>query len=246
MQRPRMPLDGKNRFFSYVMILVLAGSVFSIALSSTMFVQHSYAASNNISVELDKIEYRQGFDVTITGSISDHVTGQDHVTIKVKDPGGLTLTSKDLTLDSRDEFDMVYSIDNSADDGIYIVQVQYSTDRLYSFFIVDEQTDTVTVHTDHSTYNGGDDVVLSGSVDHTVTGEDLVQITITDPNNVKILSSSDVTLGAGSGVADDAYKYTFTDLNNDADPGRYAIKVEYADNQEGFAIFEVEAQFVKP
>jgi predicted secreted protein with PEFG-CTERM motif len=240
MERPRT-----SQFLAYALILTLVGSVISLAIPTF---QPSYASHNNISVEIDHDidePYGQSDDVVISGSIDQVEPDEDHVTIKVKRPGstGTTWTTdKTLTptLDDNGNFDDSYAVSGSALDGVYAVEVDYNNEKVYSYFIVDEDSDTVFVETDDTLYSGGDDVVVSGQVDTVVSGEEDVLITIVDPTNGKILDEEPATLGEGS-LANDKFEFTFTDLASDADHGRYGVIVNYDnEDQQGFVLFEVE------
>ena len=236
MQRPHT-----SQLLAYALILTLVGSVSSLALPT--FTQ-SYAASNNISVDVDQDldePYLQGDDVTISGSIDQLDDNEDQATIKIRKPTGSLDKTESVDVNSHGNFDMVYSLSNSAADGVYSIEVDYSGDKVYTFFIVDQEDDTITVETNDQSYQGGDDITVTGTVENVDTGVDSVVVTITDPNDDDILDSQDVTLGEGSGVDDNEFKYVFRDLDSDADPGRYAVKVTYdSDDQEGSTLFEVE------
>jgi predicted secreted protein with PEFG-CTERM motif len=234
MQRPRT-----SQFLAYALILTLVGSVISLAIPTF---QPSYASHKNISVEIDHDidePYGQSDDVVISGSIDEVEDDEDTVTIKIKSPTGATIKTLTSTLDDDGNFDDSYSISGTAADGVYAIEVDYNGEKVYSFFVVDEDSKII-VETDETSYQGGDEITVSGQVDDVVDGEDDVQITIIDANNVKILNEEDVTLGDG-GVDDDEFEFTFDDLDSDADHGRYAVIVSYdSDDQQGFALFEVE------
>lgn len=241
-----MQLPRTSQFLAYALILTLVGSVTSLAVPT---IQPSYASHKNISVEIDHDidePYGRTDEVVISGSIDQVESDEDHVTIKVKKPGstGITWTTdKTLTATLNDdgEFEDSYSISSTAPDGVYTVEVDYNNEKVFSYFIVDEDSDTIAVETDDTLYSGGDEITISGQVENIVNGEEDVMITIVDPINDHILDEEAVTLGEGSGVADDEFEFTFEDLASDADHGRYGVIVNYDnEDQQGFALFEVE------
>lgn len=223
-----------NGFLAYGLILTLLGSIFSIGLAFVF--SPVYASHMNITVEIDDISYGQGDEVTITGSVDEPTDDDEPVTIKVRRPSGAVDDQDDVQLSSQDEFDFIYSVSGNAADGIYTVEVEYDNDKVYSFFLVDEEDDTILVELDEATYQGGDDVEIFGEVeDPDLDQADEVEITIIDPTNTEILDAEGVE------VEIDEFNFTFDDLGSNAAHGRYAVIVTYdVDNQEGFGIFEVE------
>jgi Ca2+-binding RTX toxin-like protein len=229
--------------------LMLSSIILSLSVLNYLpFTTGAFASHKNISVEVDNDidePYGQGDDVVISGSIDEVDPDEDHVTIKIKRPsssGTTWIVEKTLFADLDDDgkFDDSYAISSTAIDGAYTVEVDYNNEKEYTYFIVDEDDDTIAVETDGTLYSGGNEVTVSGQVDDLVSGEEDVQITIIDPNNDKILDSQAVTLGQGSQVDDDEFKYVF-DLDSNADHGRYAVIVNYDNgDQVGFTLFEVE------
>jgi predicted secreted protein with PEFG-CTERM motif len=234
MERPRT-----SQFLAYALILTLVGSVISLAIPTF---QPSYASHNNISVEIDHDidePYGQSDDVVISGAIDQVEDDEDHTTIRIKSPTGTTIKTLTSTLDDDGNFDDSYAISSTAIDGVYTVEVDYNNEKVYSFFIVDEDSDTIFVETDDTLYSGGGEVTISGQVDDVVDGEEDVQITIIDPTNDKILDEEPVTLGEGS-LANDKFEFAFDDYDSD-EHGRYAVIVSYDnEDQQGFTLFEVE------
>jgi predicted secreted protein with PEFG-CTERM motif len=223
-----------NHFFTYALIAVLAGSLLSAGLPAF---QQSYATHNNISIEIDEIEYDSGDDVVISGSIDDVNDDEDTVDIRITKAGGGS-DNDEADVGSNGNFDFVYELANNADDGIYTVRVTYDSESVYSYFIVDEDTDDVAVVLDEESYDAGDDVEVSGEVD-SVSGVDEVEITILDPSNDELLDSQD------EDVDNDEFSHSF-DLDDNAEHGRYAVTVTYDDSDEGYAIFEVNEDDTEP
>lgn len=216
-------------FLSYSVILTLIASVLSSALP---MVKPSFASHENISVDIDDVSYGQSDEVVISGTIEDVNADEDQVNITVEEPDG-TDSDENVDLETNGDFSFVYEISNSADDGVFTVEVKYDGESVFSYFLVDEDTDPVIAETDDPSYDAGDDVQITGNVEDTVSSVDVVEITIKAPNGVTIVNSHDEDLDS-----QDDYEYTYG-LDNDADHGRYAVIVTYDDNDEGSAIFEV-------
>lgn len=210
-------------------MLTLVGSVFSVASN----IQPSYGSHEDIEVNLDDIEYGQGDDVTITGTI-DGADEDEDVDITIHEPGtGSDDANTQISNDDGD-FDEVYSIPNSAEDGVYQVEVEFGTeDPVFTFFYIDEDSDNVDFTTDELSYAPGDNVEITGDVGDTDTGIDEVEITVIDPTGEEFVSSADADLDNS-----DEFEYDF-DLDDDFH-GRYAIIIEYNDEESGWFVIEVE------
>jgi plastocyanin len=188
---------------------------------------------SDIEVELDDIEYGQGDDVWISGTINGAEEGEE-VDITVHEPDGGS-DSVDTQVESGDgEFGVVYQISGSADDGVYQVEVEFGTeDPVFSFFYVDEDDDDVEFVTDEESYAPGDSVEIVGEVADVEPGVEEVEITVIDPTGEQFVTSADVELDNS-----DEFEYDF-DLDDEFH-GRYAIIIEYDNVESGFLVFEVE------
>jgi predicted secreted protein with PEFG-CTERM motif len=232
-----------KRFFTYALILTLVGSLYSILVPA---VRPLYALHENVTINIssDPVTktYEPGDSFAVIGTI-DEVEQTEDVTIKFKDPSGSTKKDQDVTPDEDDGyFDYVYDILSTADEGPWTVEAEYSNDKMYTYFIVDDVEDTIIVvlDNDDGIYGAGDEVEISGQVDNQDDAEENVVITVLDPTNEPIVDEEDVELGVGSGVDDDEFKFSF-DLDNAAPHGRYAVIVTYdIDDQEGSTLFEIE------
>jgi predicted secreted protein with PEFG-CTERM motif len=240
MQRPPT-----NRFFAYALILTLVGSLFSVVLPAS---QQSYASHENITVNISGDEvteiYDPGDSVVIEGTIEDVLENED-ITIRVRDPSGsLDHTESNIEPDEDDGyFDFLYEIPNNADGGAWEIEVDYDGEKVYSYFMVEYDEDVVAViivelDATAGIYEAGDEVTIEGAVDDVDANEEFVEIIVFDPTSDEIVDEDEVVLGEG-GLGNDEFEFSF-DLENDAGHGRYAVKVTYAGNQEGAALFEIE------
>lgn len=237
MQRPPT-----HRFFAYALILTLVGSLFSIVLPAF---QPSYASHENITVNISGDDvtdtYGPNDDVAIAGVIEDIVENED-VIIRIGEPGDSTpnqVQADEPT--SSGNFDYLYEVPNSPEEGVYTVEVEYDGDEAYTYFIVDDDEDTILVLLDQNDgiYEADDDVTISGSVDNEDSAEEFVHIIVLDPTNDEIVDEDEVELGAGS-LSSDEFEHEFS-LDTDAPHGRYAVMVTYdIDDQEGSTLFEIE------
>lgn len=230
-----------NRVLSLALVLVLVGSILSIA--SNPISRPSYASHENITIEIsDDVTdtYEPGDSVTIEGTIDDLVD-DEVVTIDINKPSGTTThTEDDIEPNSSGDFDFSYETPTSADEGVWTVEVQYDGESAFTYFIVDDESDTIDIELDETsaTYEAGSDVEISGQVDEVETGEDVVEITVIDPTDDEIVDSEEAELGDGT-LDEDEFEFT-VELPSDAEHGRYAVKISYGDDQEGFILFEVE------
>lgn len=237
-----MQRSSTNRYFAYSLILTLVGSLFSIALPAF---QPSYASHENITVNIgiDDVEdtYGPNDDVVIEGVIEDIVEDED-VIIRIGPVDDSTPTEVQSDLPSSNgDFDYNYEVPNSPDEGVYTVEVEYDGEKAYTYFIVDDEEDTIRVVLDQSDsiYEADDSVTISGQVDNEESSEDVVHISVFDPTNDDLLNEEDVPLG-GASLGDDEFEFDFN-LGNDAPHGRYAVIVTYdIDEQEGSTLFEIE------
>ena len=238
MQRPLT-----NKFFAYALISTLLGSLISLALPSF---QPTYGSHENITFNVSGDEvtevYNPGDSVAIEGIIDTVVTNED-VTVRIEKPTGSTDHTENLGHPTtQGNFDYVYEIPNSAIDGVWTFEVEYDNEKAYSYFIVDDNSDTITIELiDHEDgiYEAGDEVTISGFVhNEDSASEPNVLITVLDPTNDMIVDEADAELGDGS-LDSDVFEYSF-DLDNDASHGRYAVIVTYdVDDQEGSKLFEI-------
>lgn len=229
---------------AYTLLLTLVGSLFSIILPTF---QPSYASHENITVNVsggDDVTdtYGENDEVAIEGVIED-VVDNEEVIISVGEPGDST--PNEVQSDepsSNGGFDYLYEVPNNPDEGVYTVEVEYDGEFAYTYFIVDDDDDTITIELiDHEDgiYEAGDEVEIAGFVDQEDLGEEeFVRIVVLDPANDEIIDEDQVELGEGT-LDNDEFEFSF-DLD-DALHGRYAVMVTYdVDNQEGSRLFEIE------
>ena len=179
-----------------------------------------------------------GDTVVITGEVEGG-TEDDQIEWSVDAPGSGDDSDGIADLDNDGEFDFAYDVADNADDGVYIVKIEFEDeDPVYLYFIVDDENDNIDVETDEDVYSPGDDVTIEGNVDEDILDSDVdeVEITILDPNGVEVLDGEEADL---SGDGDFSYDDFQIDDDDDAQ-GIYAIIVSYDGNDEGFFIFEVE------
>ena len=141
-------------FLAYALMLTLVVSVFPSVLPA----MPSFASHSDLEIELSDSVVEQGDDVVISGEL-DGGDEDDDVDISVDAPGSGSVDDQE-SLDDDGRFDFTYEVSDSADDGVYIVEVQFETDDpVFSYFIVDEENDEIDVVTDDDTYAPGDEVV---------------------------------------------------------------------------------------
>ena len=210
----------------YALILTLVGAI----ISTTAVLPHAIAGHDNITIDIDD-DYSQGETIDIQGTIDDVDDSVDEVTVTVTEPDG-TDDSDDVSLDD-DEFTFEYDVGN--DDGIYTVEVEYDGDNTFSYFLVDDDNDDVTVETNAEIYEQGETVEITGLVEDPQTGEDTVDITVEDPHGDAVVDEETEDVDED----DDDFSHEF-DLEEDAPTGRYAVKVTYDGQEAGWVIFEVE------
>jgi len=232
-----------GQYVSCLLVLIMLGSIISIAWP---FVQPSYASIAQITVNIggDEVTHKYGASDTVSfvGKVAEVITGKT-VSIKIKDPTGSIEKSTSTTPnESSGDFDYPYDIPSSPLEGVWTLDVTYNTYHAYTYFIVDDQADTISVDLNRadSIYAAGDQVTITGQVGTTDISEDNVVITVFDPTNDRIVDDVYSLLGAGT-LPNDEFKYSFT-LDSQAKSGRYAVVVTYnVDNQEGSNLFEIPA-----
>jgi plastocyanin len=185
----------------------------------------------DIIVEIDDTEPGLGGEITITGIIDGADEG-DEVEITIREPNG-GIDDIETTIEDDGEFEASYEIPDSADEGIYEIEVEFmSEEPVFAYFLIDEEADDVEVFTD-DTYEPGDDVEITGVVDDPITGVDTVEIRVLTPEG------DDIGPGSVNLDGDDEFEET-VNLDFIARLGIYAIIVEYDGAEAGWAIFEVE------
>jgi predicted secreted protein with PEFG-CTERM motif len=212
---------------AYALVLLLIGSLISTAFVA---VPKSFASHEDITVEIEDIVYDQGDEVVIEG-IVDGADDDEEVEITVEGPDGSD--SEDVTIEDE-EYSFTYELGNNADEGLYVVQVSFGSDDVFSYFKVveDDDDDPITVETEDDLYAAGDTVEITGFIQDPELGEDEVDIEVIGPDNSRTYDNT-VDLD-GDEFSDDDF-----DLDDDADHGRYAVIVSYA-GDEAVTIFEVE------
>jgi plastocyanin len=181
----------------------------------------------NIRIEVDD-EHSPGDEVEIMGSIEDISDDVDEVMVTITEPDGAD-NSDDVLLED-DEFSLEYHLGDPADEGIYIIEVEYDGESAFSYFLVDEEDDSVEVVSDEDVYELGEEIVLVGEVHDLQIGEEEVEIIILDPAGEEVVEEAEL---------DDEEFEIDIDLD-DAPPGRYAVIAIYDGEESGFTLFEVD------
>jgi predicted secreted protein with PEFG-CTERM motif len=225
-----------NSSLTYALILTLVGSLFSMAVPF----QPTFASHSDIDFDIDGIVFNDADDdVTISGNV-DGGDENDEIEIIVHEAGSGS-ESENVELDNDGDFDFLYSFPSGADDGVYQVEFVFGNDDpVFGFFILDDVNDDLDVSTDDDTYQVGDDVSIDGNVGDDIfdSGINEVEITIIGPDGDDALASENVDVdNNGDFEYDD-----FSVPDNEDAHGWYAIIVEYDNEEQGWAIFEVEEE----
>src|SRR5688572_10203162 len=191
-----------SRSLAYGLILTLVGSLFSILLPGY---DNSFASHENITVNVSGDEVTESYDpgdaVAVEGVIDEIVDNED-ITIRFKKPTGTTQETVNFgEPSSNGNFDAVFDIPNSANEGVWTVEVDYDSEQSYTYFIVDDDADTIQVvlDEDNGIYEAGSDVTISGQVDNDeLSTDEFVRIIVLDPANDEILDEDEVQLGEGT------------------------------------------------
>lgn len=212
---------------AYALVLLLVGSLISTAFIA---VPKSYASHEDITVEIEDMVYDQGDEVVIEGIVDGADDGEE-VEITIEGPDDSD--SEDIEIEDE-EYSFTYEIGSNADEGLYVVQVSFGSDDVFSYFKVveDDDDDPITVETEDDLYSAGDTVEITGFIQDPELGEDEIDIEVIGPDNSRVYDNT-VDLD-GDEFSDDDF-----DLDDEADHGRYAVIVSYA-GDEAVTIFEVE------
>lgn len=184
--------------------------------------------NDDVEVDLDNDVYSPGDTVEVSGNNVDPQTGEDELQITIEDPDGNDDYSTDTDLDG-DSYSQDIDLENDAVHGKYAVTVEYAGDEGYAIFeVLDEDSggsdDPITIELNDTTYQPGDNVVISGEVDHIEQGQE-VFVTVEDDAGDEVFNDSDEPTSGRD------YEFEF-DLDDDADPGIYEVKVEYDGDEE--------------
>jgi hypothetical protein len=235
-----MQRTSANRLLTYTVLLILAGSLFSVVLPAfkPSFGSHLPVWVNVSGDDVDDSPYGIGDSVAIEGFVDDVVENED-VIISFKEPSGLTEDEVNYgEPGSSNNFDAVLEIPNGADGGAWSVEAEYDGEFAYTYFLVEFDEDEVdeiflTLDNPDRIYEAGDEVTILGAVNED-PAEDTVNIQVFDPTSDTEIVDQDVELDG------DEFDFSF-DLENDASHGRYAVRVTYdIDDQEGAILFEIE------
>jgi hypothetical protein len=194
------------------------------------------SSDQDIFVEINDIVYGAGDNVVIQGKVGGDENDEVDITIEEAGGGG---ESETVELDDDGGFEFTYTVPSNPDDGVYIVEVQFETDDpIFTYFIVDEENDDIEVITDDDTYEPGDDVVLSGTVDADIleSGVDEVEITVLDPTGDDIVSGEETVIDSNGD-----FEYELELDDGGEAQGRYAVIVSYDGAELGWTIYQVES-----
>jgi tetratricopeptide (TPR) repeat protein len=138
-------------------------------------VSQSYADS--ILIEFDKLEYRTGDSMTISGHLLDFK--MPVIALSLYDPDGNILSANNVIIDSNGTFSKIFSLDSPFYDksGKYAVKLKYGKINQDEFFtiignhsepeiIISEplKSEITSVMTDKNQYHDNDFVIISGTV----------------------------------------------------------------------------------
>jgi hypothetical protein len=224
-----MVRNSAGRYLVYALMLTLVGSIFSMSVS----LQPSIASHSDIElVEVSDTNPDPGDEITISGRI-DGADEDEEVEITVSERGGGSAGDADTEVDDDEEFSESFEVPDSADDGIYEIEVEFGNeDSTFAYFLIDEEDNDVEVVTEEDSYEPGQDVEISGEVTNPVLGENDVEIIVLDHEGNDI--------GPGTVDIDNNNEFEETlELDNDAHAGTYAIIVEYDGDEAGWFVFEV-------
>jgi plastocyanin len=186
---------------------------------------------SDFSIMISEKTPQAGDEIMISGEVYNaEVIEEAVISIHAPRNGG-TERFDVLFEDEHGEFDLSYEIPIDADDGVYSVKLEYDGNYLFSYFLIDEEDDPVAVMTDNDVYELGDDVEIAGEVEDLIVGYDDVRIIVLDPVGED--------WGPGSVSLDDIEFQETIEIEGDYE-GVYALIVEYAGEESGWFLFDVE------
>jgi Ca2+-binding RTX toxin-like protein len=171
-------------------------------------------------------QYEPGDDVAVFGTVDHPDVGFEEVTVTIIYPDG-NEEAEEVDLESDGDFEFDHLLDDDAKDGVYTVKVSYRVDSAFSYFLVDEEDDTIFVQADE-VYEPNDVVRIFGEAADPSAEEGSVSITVLGPNGIVV----DDVLADGDA---DSFEFEF---ELDGSIGRYAV-LAVGDDGEGFRTFEV-------
>lgn len=180
--------------------------------------------SDNIVIETDFDKYFPGDEVEISVEVDRVDPEENNITLVIIDPDNKNILSETEEIDEDNSFRLDYDLKSTAIHGRYAIRVEYQDQSAAAIFeIIDEDDDSVnlvSIKTDKSTYSPGATVEISGKVNR-VSGEEFVNIMISDPNKKNIVDDDATFAKDGSFVFD--YK-----MRDDALVGKYRIVAAYS------------------
>jgi uncharacterized protein YfaS (alpha-2-macroglobulin family) len=128
-------LEDDEFFFEFELDNGAADGIYVVEVEYAGESRFSYFLVNEdndaIEVVTDSDEYDPGDSVEVSGSVLDPVTGEDEVEIDVRDPNGdLIVDGVNVDLDSSDEFEYEFDLDDDAPVGRYAISVEYDGESM--------------------------------------------------------------------------------------------------------------------
>ncbi|MFT4250735.1 MAG: hypothetical protein ACMXYD_05225 [Candidatus Woesearchaeota archaeon] len=138
--------------------------------STTFSVTEATGPQRLITVEANDTQYAQGETASVSGRFffdNDTSLAGEEVTVRFFDPDSVLQQSRNVTTNATGHFTETYTIPISALTGTWEVEVEghddsTSTFNSTTFLLVADETDTIVVDTDQSSYEQGATVTASG------------------------------------------------------------------------------------
>ncbi|MCI0558034.1 MAG: hypothetical protein MN733_06025 [Nitrososphaera sp.] len=191
------------------------------------------------TVSTDKAVYAPGDRVEIGGKVEDATDGTE-VVITAFGTDGEELDRVDGETDSiRDEeYSFSFTLDADAPLGVYKVLAEADGDEEDTIFTVSGSgggggdVSAVTVDIDAATRTPGQSILITGTVDGAITG-DQVHITIFGPDGDPLGDANELVVD----ITDEAFAKSYA-LSTDALGGGYAVEADF-EGDTAYAFFDV-------
>lgn len=204
----------------------LAASLLVTLLVSLATLNASHAQEEPLTVFAFKRVYSVGMTVTLFGDVTGSFTPNENVSVKVTNPNGQTYKNANAKLDEEGSYTFQFKIEGAQASvlGVHTVEATYkSLTATTSFEVV--QKPTLSISLDKTSYDIGDLVVVSGTVNPVV--REPIEIRIYGFNNT---AWKFVTVNAQNILNDGTFSVEVGELlGKNVKAGRYRVEASYAD-----------------